>query len=224
MRAGDRARRLATWLLLGASLAGALLFVGLRLATPSDGGRVAFYEDAWTTAGVLISPIDPPQPDLAIGDRVEAVGDRSMEAWAGLVLDPSAARPAGGAVAYVVGRNGAEASIDVTWAAPATGSTLASGWSVVVFSVAIAAVAALRLRATTGRAGGHRADARGRRGGRQQRAVVPRHHDERSRPGRPVRVPRVPDRGPVHAHVARCRPPRARVPGADCPCWHIARG
>ena len=44
--------------LLGASLAGALLFVGLRLATPSDGGRVAFYEDAWTTAGVLISPID----------------------------------------------------------------------------------------------------------------------------------------------------------------------
>ena len=138
-----RARRLATWVLLGASLLGALLYVGLRISAPSDGGRIAFYEDAWTTAGVVIAPIDAPQPDLQSGDRVEAVAGRSMEQWAGLVLEPSATRPAGGELPYLVDRDGAQTSIGVAWAAPATGSTLAAGWSVILFSVAIAAVAAL---------------------------------------------------------------------------------
>jgi signal transduction histidine kinase len=119
-----------------------MLFLGLRLVTPSDGGRIAFYEDAWATSGVLIAPIDAPQPDLAAGDRVEAIADRSMEAWAGLILDPSVARPGQGAVPYLVERDGAQVATTVAWAPPAVGSALLEGWSIVLFSIAIAGVAA----------------------------------------------------------------------------------
>jgi signal transduction histidine kinase len=143
VRGTERARRLATWLLLGASVAAALLYVVTRLVLPSDGGRIAFYGDAWSSAGIVIAPIDPPQPDLADGDRVEAIAGRSMEAWAALVLHPSVARPAGDPAPYTVGREGTETSVEVTWAPPATTSTLAAGWSVILFSLGIAAIAAL---------------------------------------------------------------------------------
>jgi signal transduction histidine kinase len=143
MRAGDRARRLATWLLLGASLAGALLYVGMRVVVPSDGGRIAFYGDAWSAAGIAIAPIDPPQPELEDGDRVESIAGRSMDAWAGLVLDSGVARPTGDPVPYTVERDGTQASIGVAWAPPPIAATLAAGWSVILFSVAIAGVAAL---------------------------------------------------------------------------------
>ena len=143
MRAGGRGRWLATWLLLGASLAGALLYVGMRVVAPSDGGRIAFYDDAWSAAGIAIAPIDPPQPDLEDGDRVESIAGRSMDAWARLVLDPAVARPTGDPVPYIVARDGVQAPIDVVWAPPPIGATLAAGWSVILFSIAIAGVAAL---------------------------------------------------------------------------------
>jgi signal transduction histidine kinase len=129
------------WVLLAVSLGGAVLFVGLRLVTPSDGGRIAFYEDAWTAAGVRIAPIDAPASGLQAGDRVERIADRSMEGWVGLVLDPDIARP-DGIVPYVVERDGAQHSVEVAWATPAIGATLLEGWSVLLFSIAIAAVAA----------------------------------------------------------------------------------
>ncbi len=143
MRAGGRGRWLATWLLLGASLVGALLYVGMRVVAPSDGGRIAFYDDAWSAAGIAIAPIDPPQPELEDGDRVELIAGRSMDAWARLLLDPAVARPTGNPVPYIVARDGMQAPIDVVWAPPPIGATLAAGWSVILFSIAIAAVAAL---------------------------------------------------------------------------------
>ena len=176
MRAGDRARRLATWLLLGASLAGALLFVG---HAPRDAVRRRAHR-------VLRGRLDDGRrPDLAHRssaarprDRRSGRGgwDRPMEAWAGLVLDPS--RRAAGRrtdVAYVVGaQRRAEASIDVTWAAPAIGATLAAGWSVILFSIAIAAVAALVFARRPDVPAATALVIVAVRGGRQQRAVVPR--------------------------------------------------
>ena len=143
---GIGARRLATWGLLGASLAGAVLFVVLRLTMPSDGGRIAFYEDAWSAAGVVISPIDEPQAGLAPGDRVDAVDGRSMEDWAGVVLAGSVPRPAGGPLPYLLERDGRRVEASVTWAAPDVSAALLEGWSIVLFSIAIAAVAALVFR------------------------------------------------------------------------------
>ena len=214
MRAGDRARRFATWLLLGASLAGALLFVGLRLATPSDGGRIAFYEGAWTTTGVLISPIDPPQPDLVTGDRVETIAGRSMEAWAGAVLDPGAQRPAGSPLA-VRRRPRGHAGDDRRELGSARDRLDARGRverDPVLGGDRRGCRA--RVRPAPGRARGHRARHRGGRRCREQRAVVPGDHDERPRPRHAVPVPRAADRDPVHADVARRRPPGARLPGA----------
>jgi signal transduction histidine kinase len=135
------ARRLATWVLLAASLAGAVLFVGLRVVTPSDGGRIVFYGDAWSPAGVRIEPIDAPAAGLEPGDRVEAVAERSLEAWIRAVMDADVARPVVGPVPYVVERDGARLSIEVAWAPPAIGGALTTGWSVLLFSVAIAGLA-----------------------------------------------------------------------------------
>ena len=59
------------------------------------------------------------------------------------MLDPAVARPAGDPVPYTVERAGEPSSIKVQWAPPPVGATLAAGWSVILFSIAIAAVAAL---------------------------------------------------------------------------------
>jgi two-component system NarL family sensor kinase len=137
-----RIRRAATWALLAVAIAAPAAFVGLRLTLPSDGGRVAFYEDAWSEAGVRIDPIDTPASGLQAGDLVERIAGRSMETWAGLALDPAAARPDGTAVPYVVQRGGDRLSLDLAWAPPAIGATMAEGWSVLLFSILILGVAA----------------------------------------------------------------------------------
>ena len=56
-----------------------MLFVGLRVVTPSDGGRIVFYGDAWSSAGVRIEPIDAPAPGLgeATGED-DGVGSQAM--------------------------------------------------------------------------------------------------------------------------------------------------
>ena len=107
---------------------------------------------------------------------------------------------------------------------PRLGSTLASGWSVILFSVAIAAVAALVFarRPDVPAATALMLVAAGAAG-----SSVPWFLGTTTSDlvlGGPFAVPRVPDRGPVHAHVAGCRPPRARVPGAAARRWHVARG
>jgi signal transduction histidine kinase len=138
-----RVRRIATWLALAASLGAGLAFVAVRIATPSDGARVAFYGDAWTSAGILIAPIDQPAAGLRSGDLVQAVDGRPLDAWLGDALDPGAARPAVGApIPYAIERDGAASTVDVRWAAPAIGATLLDGWSVILFSLATAAIAA----------------------------------------------------------------------------------
>lgn len=137
----EMARRLATWAVLVASLTGAVLFVGLRFTTPSDGGRVVFYGDAWSSTGVRIEPIDAPAPGLEPGDRVEAVADRSLEAWIRDVLDADTARPATGPVPYVVERDATRVATTVEWGPPSIGGALTTGWSVLLFSIAIAGLA-----------------------------------------------------------------------------------
>lgn len=137
----EMARRLATWAVLVASLTGAVLFVGLRFTTPSDGGRVVFYGDAWSSTGVRIEPIDAPAPGLELGDRVEAVADRSLEAWIRDVLDADTARPATGPVPYVVERDATRVATTVEWGPPSIGGALTTGWSVLLFSIAIAGLA-----------------------------------------------------------------------------------
>jgi len=138
-----RVRQIATWLALAGSLGAAILFVGVRVVTPSDGARVAFYGDAWSAAGVRIDPIDAPAGGLAAGDTVTAVGGRQLETWLHDLANPSVARPtAGTPIAYRLTRSGAPTTADVTWAATSIGHALLDGWSVILFSLAFAGVAA----------------------------------------------------------------------------------
>ena len=56
---------------------------------------------------------------------------------------PSVVRPTvGPPIPYVVIRAGAPLTTDVTWAAPSIGRTLLDGWSVVLFSLSFAGIAA----------------------------------------------------------------------------------
>ncbi len=143
MRRTETVRRIATWGVLAAALAGAILFVVLRATTPSDGARVAFYGNGWSDLGVTIDPIDAPAAGLQAGDLVTAVAGRSVDAWLGATLDGSVPRPVGGEpIAYDLVRAGAPVRATVTWTPPAIGATLLAGWSVLLFSVAVAAVAA----------------------------------------------------------------------------------
>lgn len=138
-----RLRRLATWLALIGAVGAALLFVWVRATTPSDGGRVAFYGEAWSTAGVVISPIDAPAAGLEDGDLIAAVNGRSLEAWLGDATDPSILRPdAAVPMPYLIARDGVAERTEVTWVVPAIGGTLLQGWSILLFSVAMAGVAA----------------------------------------------------------------------------------
>ena len=136
-------RRIATWFALAGSIGLAILFVWVRASTPSDGARISFYGDGWSRAGVRIAPIDAPAPGLQGGDLVVAVDGRSLEAWLGDTTDGSVVRPAvADPIPYEIVRDGAPQAVEVTWAVPAIGATLLEGWSVVAFSVAVAALAA----------------------------------------------------------------------------------
>ncbi len=141
-RAG-RARGIVTWLALVASLGAGLLFVVVRGWAPSDGARIAFYGDGWSAEGVRIAPIDAPAQGLEGGDVVAAVDGRPLEAWLRDAADPSVARPAAGPpISYRLTRAGAPLTVEAAWSVPSIGRTLLDGWSVILFSLAFAAIAA----------------------------------------------------------------------------------
>jgi signal transduction histidine kinase len=141
----DRLRWIATWLALATALGLGLWFVLIRATTPSDGARVDFYGEAWSARGITIAPIDPPAAGLVAGDTVTAVAGRPLEAWLGAAAAPWAPGPAApdpeSAIDYRLVRAGADVEAAVRWAVPPIGGTLLEGWAVIVFSLAVAAVA-----------------------------------------------------------------------------------
>ena len=198
----------------------ATLFVAVKVVTPSDGGRVAFYEHAWTAGGRPDRrPSTRRSPTSRAGDQVGAIDGRSMEAWAGALSRPvgGPTRPAA-PIAYVVERAGEAATIDVTWAPPGVGALGRRGWSV---SRALGrprrASPRFVLARRPGRARGRRRSCSSPPG--SAGSSVPWFlgtTTERRRAGRPVPVPRPADRRPVHGHVAGRGAPRARVPEPAC--------
>ena len=143
MRRRVQNRHIATWLALAGSIGLAALFVWMRAMTPSDGARISFYGGGWTDTGVRIAPIDAPAAGLEDGDLVVVVDGRSVGDWLGKATDRSAGRPAAGVpIPYDVVRDGAPQYVEATWAIPVIDATLLEGWSVLLFSVSTAAIAA----------------------------------------------------------------------------------
>jgi signal transduction histidine kinase len=138
-----RIRRVATWVALAGSIGLAVVFVWVRATTPSDGARISFYGDGWSRAGVVIAPIDQPAEGLEAGDLVVAVDGRLLETWLGDATDTAAARPATTQpMPYDLVRVGEPMAVEITWTLIAIGATLLAGWSVVLFSVSVAGLAA----------------------------------------------------------------------------------
>ncbi|HSO29783.1 MAG TPA: histidine kinase [Candidatus Sulfomarinibacteraceae bacterium] len=148
VRAAGRARRLPIWFLAGVSLAASLAFLGVRLAGTSDGARIAFYVDAWTSEGARVEPIHPRQGSLVSGDVVRAVDGRPLGSWIDAVLDPTLTRPFGSVhepVTYGVLRDGASVDVPVTFAGHDVSAILADYWSVLIFTIVFQVVAAFVL-------------------------------------------------------------------------------
>ena len=147
MRPSVRVRHGATWLLLALSLAGAAGYTGLRVLSPSDGARIAFYREAWSAAGVVIDPIDAPAAGLRASDQVTGVDGRTIDDWLQVALAPGIDRPVpGSAIDYTINRDGARVGAEVQWTPPAIAGSLLEGWGVILFSLATAAIAAYVLR------------------------------------------------------------------------------
>jgi signal transduction histidine kinase len=137
--------------LLALSLAGAAGYTGLRVLSPSDGARIAFYREAWSAAGVVIDPIDAPAAGLRAGDRVMGVDARTIEGWLQVALAPGIERPApGSAIEYTIDRDGAVVRAEVQWTASPVAGSLLEGWGVILFSLATTAIAAYVLRKRPG--------------------------------------------------------------------------
>ena len=135
-------RRSLTWVALIGSVTLAAVFTLIRATDPSDGARISFYGDSWSTAGIVIAPIDQPAPGLQDGDLVTAVGGRSMESWLTDSTSRDVARPTSAApIPYAIVRDGAPLAIDVQWSAPSIWATLLAGWSIVAFSIGVAVIA-----------------------------------------------------------------------------------
>jgi signal transduction histidine kinase len=146
MPPSSRRRRIATWLALAGSLALGLGFGVIRATAPSDGARVDFYGNGWSSAGIAIAPIDAPAAGLDAGDSVTAVAGRPIETWLSAAVSPWQAnveRPAAGTpIDYQVVRDDVARTVPIRWTPASVGGTLLEGWAVVVFSLAFAGVAA----------------------------------------------------------------------------------
>lgn len=141
-----RLRQAAAWLALAGSIGLGLGFVAVRAGAPSDGARVEFYGEAWSAGGIRIAPIDEAAAGLRPGDTIVAVAGRPMDEWLAAALAPfgtgPARPPADQPVTYTVNDGSATREVAIRWAPAAVGATLLEGWSVVAFSLAVAAVAA----------------------------------------------------------------------------------
>src|SRR5437867_6705503 len=102
--------RLGLSTLVVALLLIAFAFEAYRLASPSDGTEVAGPGNPFGPGGVAVEPLGAAAAGLlAPGDRVTAVFDRSVDAWADELVDPYASRPViahGDPLTYAIERDG----------------------------------------------------------------------------------------------------------------------
>jgi signal transduction histidine kinase len=125
-----------------ALLAGALAFVGLRLASPSDGTDVGGPGNPYAGGGVSVGAnagyVGPPV--VAAGDRIVAMFGIQIEDWADSLVDPVVSRPAirvGDPIEYRVERDGREIELVVTASRFDPITALADEWGVLVLALAI---------------------------------------------------------------------------------------
>jgi len=136
--------RLAVPAIAGAMLLAAAAFVGLRLATPSDGTAGAYVTTSWSERGLEVTLLPGAETPLRPGDVVTGVNGRPLADWLSGTFDPALGRPDLGAAStleYQVLRDGAPQVVELPLAAYPLLDVLLANWSTLLWALALAAVA-----------------------------------------------------------------------------------
>ncbi len=122
------------------------LFVALRVSAPSDGVRVEFGDlsSIYQPDGLVVVPYAPSSP-FRRNDIVIAVAGRSMQDWANLMGDASAARPLWrerDTLEYIVRRGEAQITLPITLGDFPIGAWFAEYWGNVLPALLIFGIGA----------------------------------------------------------------------------------
>jgi signal transduction histidine kinase len=147
----DEARALAgntQWIVLlpaGLLILLALSFLWLRLTTPFDGARLQPGQEAVTSHGLIVTPVEDRPAALQAGDVVVAVAGRSMVSWAEALFSGEVAGPRwqlGHTVPYTVLRDGQRVDVDVGLRSYPLLTVARQNWGTILFALVTLFVAA----------------------------------------------------------------------------------
>lgn len=125
-------------------LAPAAVLLARHVTGPSDGARLEPSAQVWQASGVVVTPLVEQPDGLRAGDVVTAVGGRSLEEWARVLLDPTVARPRwqiGQAVVYTVLRDGRTHHVSVRLGRYPAGAIVRREWAAMLFALVFMLVA-----------------------------------------------------------------------------------
>lgn len=119
-------------------------FIWLHLVTPSDGARLARYDQVMTPQGPVLEPYQPGRGPLQSGDVLLAIDGTSMLEWTEQLFKLRAARPKwdfGDQLTYTVLRAGERLELHVTLERLPWRAILSEHWGVILSFLLIQVVA-----------------------------------------------------------------------------------
>lgn len=136
--------RLAIPITASLVLLAAAAFVGLRIATPTDGTAGAYVTTSWSAEGLEVTELPGAEGALRSGDVVTGVQSRALGDWMAGILDPSITHPdlaATPGIEYNVLRDGEALALQLPLVSYPLVDVLLASWSTVLWAFLMAAVA-----------------------------------------------------------------------------------
>lgn len=131
----------AYWILLATALVAILcgvIFVGRHVVRPADGARLEPGKPAITSAGLLLTPIQPQPGGLQTGDLLIAVEGREMESWAQNLFgqgEPAPDRSLDDALTYTVRRDHEKLDLRITLSPYPFWQVVRTNWGTIAFAL-----------------------------------------------------------------------------------------
>lgn len=124
----------------------AVAFLGQRLTTPFDNGRLQPGSDNITAEGVIVTPVEAGPAGFEASDLVLAVNGRSLESYAQALFSGGLARPqrqVGDTVTYTVRRDGQLTDVRVTLAPYPLAAIVGQNWGTILFALLFTVIAGI---------------------------------------------------------------------------------